>query len=519
MLLNYTNTGNSDIDAPLIIISSPTETGVAMREGIYSDHSIALMGLAMDGPPNIIRPGQVGEFPLQFVMDSHDVTFHADVVETSDTRPLDRSLLDSLRPAGVEVVQWSGAVELLLAKIDGQGSVSGPTLGEFARMLGATADRLFELEGRRVRDASTLLEFELRELLGLNTGSISGQLIDADTKQPLAEVTMFASRLSHDGEHMGELYVAQTDATGRFVVSNLADATYVVYASGYYIASDAVIALSIENNHPNMVVEGRETLQVPQVPQPVVFDPTAVTGLKGGDYIPLADFAYLDSDFVDDIVAPAGYRLVATSRDNSTGFFVAFLEKVVADGEDGELVVAFRGSEGEGFIGKLASIDWWANMSLAAPQWDRNAENVFGMIDGYLNENQDCRAVSFVGHSLGGGLAQYAAYDFVLENRGFPNLNVNLFTINGVGVVDAINRRTLPYSPSVAAKLNSVEHFSGNGDLVSLLGGGHVGGELSTNYLFGDKEVAYWTAHEMSWVDANLQKKKSTVWNPIISTL
>ncbi len=150
MLLNYTNTGNSDIDAPLIIISSPTETGVAMRESIYSDHSIALMGLAMDGPPNIIRPGQVGEFPLQFVMDSHDVTFHADVVETSDTRPLDRSLLDSLRPAGVEVVQWSGAVELLLAKIDGQGSVSGPTLGEFARMLGATADRLFELEGRRV---------------------------------------------------------------------------------------------------------------------------------------------------------------------------------------------------------------------------------------------------------------------------------------------------------------------------------------------------------------------------------
>ncbi len=45
-------------------------------------------------------------------------------------------------------------------------------------------------------DASTLLEFELRELLGLNTGSISGQLIDADTKQPLAEVTMFASRLA-----------------------------------------------------------------------------------------------------------------------------------------------------------------------------------------------------------------------------------------------------------------------------------------------------------------------------------
>jgi hypothetical protein len=113
-------------------------------------------------------------------------------------------------------------------------------------------------------------------------------------------------------------------------------------------------------------------------------------------------------------------------------------------------------------------------------QWDRNRTEMMEYFFP-LKESGLVNSIQFTGHSLGGALAQYAAYDFVLD--GIVNANqASLTTFNALGGEVALSGAGgygADYDPKLLLADN-IHHYYDPSDLVSMLSP-HVGGQ-STNY-------------------------------------
>ena len=162
---------------------------------------------------------------------------------------------------------------------------------------------------------------------------------------------------------------------------------------------------------------------------------------------------------------PSGFVEVAQRVDPNTGFgFIAY-RKDGATPADTEIIVALRGTDGPN------PQDWVANSQyLGWNQWNTtNAgrDLVFAFLDS-LKPDTDTAfqgKVHFTGQSLGGGLAQYAAYEYVRDRAGtvgfagFSKANVTLTTFNGFGGVLGLQQNLGNYSSAVLAGIGSNAHF------------------------------------------------------------
>lgn len=189
------------------------------------------------------------------------------------------------------------------------------------------------------------------------------------------------------------------------------------------------------------------------------------------------------------------WSLVRSIEDESTGFGAAIFISRSSDGGKRDVVVAFRGTDG------TDSKDWYQNIDLAKTVWGKVWNEV--VRDSLLTEYQvkglsDSKAqavrpsenvIHFVGQSLGGGLAQYAAYDYVREktqttgrsllyDAGFSGDDVTLTTFNSFGAAQGLQGRPgAPYNPFLL-KTNRVlvRHYAIANDVVSRLGREHLRG-------------------------------------------
>jgi hypothetical protein len=137
---------------------------------------------------------------------------------------------------------------------------------------------------------------------------------------------------------------------------------------------------------------------------------------------------------------PAGFIKALEFNDTTTtGFgFVAYV-KMGATQADTEVIIAFRGTDGPN------PTDWVANsQSLGWNQWNQQGRTrVFSFLDGLKPDAETAfqGKVHFTGQSLGGGLAQYAAYEYVRDRAGavgfvgFSKANITLTTFNAFGGV------------------------------------------------------------------------------------
>ncbi len=173
----------------------------------------------------------------------------------------------------------------------------------------------------------------------------------------------------------------------------------------------------------------------------------------------------------------------SASRNDTVGFkFTAY-----RNASTNEIIVAFGGTDG------LDPVDWTSNTQLGWNQWKNSRNLVFD----YLRPLVDAGTkVHFTGQSLGGALAQYAAYEWVQtkltvidENdpeflADFDQSNVTLTTFNGLGglkgLVDNLPTSGIQhaaYDSTVLQGLGLSGHFYITNDMVSRFGGGHVGGD------------------------------------------
>ena len=170
------------------------------------------------------------------------------------------------------------------------------------------------------------------------------------------------------------------------------------------------------------------------------------------------------------------------SRIDSIGFkFVAYRNETT-----NEVIVAFGGTDGSD------PVDWTGNTALGWNQWLQGRARVFELLRNSNIVNASTK-VHFTGQSLGGALAQYAAYEWVKTKltvtdtndpeflADFDKSNVSLTTFNGLGglkgLVDNLPTSGVQhaaYDPTVLQSLGLSGHFYVTNDLVSRLGGGHV---------------------------------------------
>ena len=170
------------------------------------------------------------------------------------------------------------------------------------------------------------------------------------------------------------------------------------------------------------------------------------------------------------------------SRIDSIGFkFVAYRNETT-----NEVIVAFGGTDGPD------PVDWTGNTALGWNQWLLGRDLVFSILRDSNVVNASTK-VHFTGQSLGGALAQYAAYEWVKtkltvtdENdpeflADFDQSNVTLTTFNGLGglkgLIDNLPTSGVQHAAYDPTVLQGLGHFYITNDMVSRFGGGHVGGD------------------------------------------
>jgi len=171
---------------------------------------------------------------------------------------------------------------------------------------------------------------------------------------------------------------------------------------------------------------------------------------------------------------PSEYDKEGESILTDEGFGAAFYK----NNQTGELVVSFRGTDTRN-PRDIASnfIDY------ATGEWERNKAQVMERIQQYLAANPDAKIVA-VGHSQGGMQAQYLGYELLergvvdesrLAVRGHnsPGGLAGLKTLARRNGVD-INQNTL----NLLAQCD-VKYFSDRDDLITTLGSGHLGAEVT----------------------------------------
>lgn len=138
-----------------------------------------------------------------------------------------------------------------------------------------------------------------------------------------------------------------------------------------------------------------------------------------------------------------------------------------------EYILSFRGTEDPNSWEGLK--DWANNVNDGWPQFEKSRNAIAKTIGKIFTADSRSR-VHIVGHSLGGALAQFTAYDIGRLYKRTMNNRITLTTWNALGGQWGLTANERRYNPTW---LNGIDgtHFYRHDDIVARLGGNHVGGK------------------------------------------
>lgn len=186
-------------------------------------------------------------------------------------------------------------------------------------------------------------------------------------------------------------------------------------------------------------------------------------------------------------LAPWGFSHVETWQDAATGFKA----RAYHDGA-GNYILAFAGTEDlQDAYQDLANFGWG--------QWEETGPIVSSFFSQLKDQGVVINSIQFTGHSLGGALAQYAAYDFVAEGV-ITSEKALLTTFNALGgELALVNELGIDYQANLLATSN-IHHYFDPSDLVSMLSP-HLGGQSANYQLRASTEPIFTLdAHLMSTI-------------------
>jgi subtilase family serine protease len=227
--LDYANTGDVDTMAPLIFVESATGTAIGFSSESLAVGRLQVLGASPDGWADVLRPGALYAVPIWFYVphsseDGFDkLNFTARAVTAGDPAPITLSDWDAIeaevRPGGLSDEQWLPFWSNIRSRI-------GDTWGHYVRFLNRVALDLSPA-GEPFRDVRAMfaaLYDADPEFLASST--LSGQLLDAASGQPIAGIAVSAYETASDGGDRAS--TAVTDAQGRFTLPSLTASRYLL---------------------------------------------------------------------------------------------------------------------------------------------------------------------------------------------------------------------------------------------------------------------------------------------------
>jgi len=180
---------------------------------------------------------------------------------------------------------------------------------------------------------------------------------------------------------------------------------------------------------------------------------------------------------------------------SETGFGATIYQKANADGS-ADYVVALQGTRGSNIQ------DWGGNLIYGWDKWSHqtvqgpNPETSFLA---YILSLPNVNKIHFTGQSLGGALAQYAAYEYfdrrvsaAPDSREAVRASMTLTTFNGLGATDGLAKGLVTqgrtFTPELLADVDTA-HFWIPNDMVSRLGGGNLNG-AGSEYVLGFRKAS-----------------------------
>ncbi len=201
---------------------------------------------------------------------------------------------------------------------------------------------------------------------------------------------------------------------------------------------------------------------------------------------------------------PAGYVVAATIERPDIGAKAIILRNAATN----KTIVAMAGTDGpdlQDYVSNTQSFGYSEWQSLRDGPNNEPNQGLFKILDEiHANSGE----IVFTGQSLGGAIAQYGAYEWVkqqkAENNNYIPSNISLVTYNGLGAeIQLKHNEGSNYSAHMLDGMKSVAHYVVDNDIVSALGGGHIGANGDIVYLNWKQLTGTNAGKPMSFINAH----------------
>ena len=184
VIVDYSNTGGSDIPAPLFVLTATNASLELPGSVIPAGATLDFLGINPTGPAGVLPPGASGTAVIDFtptsLMSQENsgglIQFNlAEVPE--DSTPIDWSSQESaLQPSNIPASAWGAVFANFVASV-------GSTTGQYVAALDADATYLSQL-GESTDDVSRLLGFEILKADAFYTTATLATVTDASYPTP-----------------------------------------------------------------------------------------------------------------------------------------------------------------------------------------------------------------------------------------------------------------------------------------------------------------------------------------------
>ncbi len=223
LTVKYRNVGGEPLIAPILKIAAPPKTTLRLEsDGEFQGEELQVLLAGNGGGAASLAPGEEGEIPvilqpMEGASVNVEVEFGFDLLTANATDGI--GWASQPTPAGMSDGDWSAS----RLKLSGQ---LGETWHQYQAGLAALAGRLSPRDDD-VRSLIRLWRFAVREALGRPSAAITGMLREAESLNPIPDLTMAAVQ----GDSIRAC--TKTGAQGQFVLECLErGAAYRIEAEG-----------------------------------------------------------------------------------------------------------------------------------------------------------------------------------------------------------------------------------------------------------------------------------------------
>jgi len=262
-LLTYTNAGDSDLPAPLFILSN--DRGALARtpcDAAWTAGPVQLLGAAPFGPAGVLAPGATGQIPIHFLGTNDpmhtlvDFTVEA-LLPNAETIPW-ATYRDAMRPPAISETAWNTLFPTLTAQL-------GNTWAAYLGALDANATRL-AARGQPAVCVPELLALEVDKARGLPTAAIAGRVVDDRTGQPVRDAQITAY-FHNDADEMTFRAGVTGLLDGRFVLDGLPAGAYRLAVEGYTLDRTTPVTITNDADVTGLLLRATPSAAAPELPE------------------------------------------------------------------------------------------------------------------------------------------------------------------------------------------------------------------------------------------------------------